>query len=163
MFIYFWERDRDRDRDRETKREITWAEEGQRGREGDRESEAGSRLWAVSTETHAQLTLMNCEIMTWAKVGQLTDWATQVPQICKNIFSDSFYQQMVPICKNALNSIKLNVSKTLLLLLSCIFHARQNPLLWMYYISMNFFSGVFTKSLWLTYLSSIYIYIKFCK
>ena len=33
-------------------------------REGDAESEAGSRLRAVGTEPHAGLELMNCEIMT---------------------------------------------------------------------------------------------------
>ena len=49
-------------------------------REGDTESETGSRLWAVSTEPEMGLELTNCEIMTWAKVGRSTDWATQVPQ-----------------------------------------------------------------------------------
>ena len=48
-------------------------------REGDTESETGSRLWAVSTEPNAGLKLTNREIMTWAEVGHLTDWATQVP------------------------------------------------------------------------------------
>ena len=33
-------------------------------REGDTESEGGSRLWAVSTETDVGLELVNCEIMT---------------------------------------------------------------------------------------------------
>ena len=33
-------------------------------READTESEAGSRLWAVSTEPDAGLELMGCEIMT---------------------------------------------------------------------------------------------------
>ena len=51
-------------------------------REGDRESEAGSRLWAVSTEPDAGLELMNHEIMTWAEVRCSIDWATQVPQFC---------------------------------------------------------------------------------
>ena len=50
-------------------------------REGDTESEAGSRLWAVSTESEAGLELMDPEIMTWAQVGRLTDWATQAPLI----------------------------------------------------------------------------------
>ena len=45
---------------------------------GDTESEAGSRLWAVSTEPDMGLKLTDYEIMTWAKVGRLTDWATQV-------------------------------------------------------------------------------------
>ena len=33
-------------------------------REGDTESEAGSRLWAVSTERDGGLKLTNCKIMT---------------------------------------------------------------------------------------------------
>ena len=64
MFIYFWDRG--------------WAGEGAE-REGDTESEAGSRLRAVSTEPDAGLELTNGEIMTWAEVGWLTDWATQAP------------------------------------------------------------------------------------
>ena len=44
-----------------------------REREGDTESEVGSRLQAVSTEPDVGLELMNCEIMTWAKVRHLTD------------------------------------------------------------------------------------------
>ena len=69
-FIYFWDRERDR----------AWTGEGQR--EGYTESETGSRLWAVSTEPDVGLELTDREIMTWAEVGCLTDWATQVPQIC---------------------------------------------------------------------------------
>ena len=61
MFIYFWE----------------VGGEGQR--EGDTESEAGSKLWAVSTDPDVGLELTNHEIMTWAEVGRLTDWATQAP------------------------------------------------------------------------------------
>ena len=53
--------------------------EGQREIEGDRESDAGSRLQAVSTEPNTGLKLTNSEIMTWAEVGHLTDWATQTP------------------------------------------------------------------------------------
>ena len=45
----------------------------EREREGDTESEAVSRLQAVSTEPDAGLELMNCEIMTRAEVGHLTD------------------------------------------------------------------------------------------
>ena len=67
-FIYFWDRERDR----------AWMGEGQR--EGDTESETGSRLWAVSTEPDAGLELTDRKIMTWAEVGRTTDWATQVPQ-----------------------------------------------------------------------------------
>ena len=42
-------------------------------REGDTESEAGSGLRAVSTEPDVGLEPMNCEIMTRAEVGRLTD------------------------------------------------------------------------------------------
>ena len=48
-------------------------------REGDTESEAGSRLWAISPEPDAGLELTDREIVTWAEVGRLTDWATQAP------------------------------------------------------------------------------------
>ena len=48
-------------------------------KEGDTESETGSRLWAVSTEPYAGLEPMNREIMTWAKIGCSTNWATQAP------------------------------------------------------------------------------------
>ena len=44
---------------------------------GDTESEAGSRLQAVSTEPNARLKLTNHMIMTWAEVERLTNWATQ--------------------------------------------------------------------------------------
>ena len=79
MFIYFWERKGDR----------AWAGEGQRGREGDIESEAGSRLWAVSTEPYVGLELIYHEIMTWAEIGHLTDWATQAPQEWGSFLSDN--------------------------------------------------------------------------
>ena len=59
-------------------------------REGDTESEAGSRLWAVSTEPNVGLKLTNREIMTWAEVGRLNDWATQAPLFFK-IFKQSLY------------------------------------------------------------------------
>ena len=42
---------------------------------------SGSRLWAVSTEPGTGLELTNREIMTWAEVGHLTDWATQAPHL----------------------------------------------------------------------------------
>ena len=51
-------RERERERERERARKLG------RGREGDAESEAGSRLWAVSTEPDAGLELTNREIMT---------------------------------------------------------------------------------------------------
>ena len=68
MFIHFLET--------ETEREGGGGEEI----EGYTDSEAGSRLWGVSTEPDMGLKLTNREIMTWAEVGSLTDWATQVPQ-----------------------------------------------------------------------------------
>ena len=67
FFIYFW--------DRETQR----MNGGGAEREGDTESETGSRLRAISPEPDAGLGLTNWEIMTWAKVGCLSNWATQVP------------------------------------------------------------------------------------
>ena len=42
-------------------------------RQGDTESETGSRLQAVSTEPDAGLEPMNREIMTRAEVGHSTD------------------------------------------------------------------------------------------
>ena len=54
--------------------------EGGAERKGDTELEAGSRLYAVSTEPDVGLEPTNHEIMTWAEVGCLTNWATQVPQ-----------------------------------------------------------------------------------
>ena len=50
-------------------------------REGDTESKAGSRLWAVSTEPDAGLEPTDHEIVTWAGVRHLTHRATQAPQI----------------------------------------------------------------------------------
>ena len=47
--------------------------ERERERERNTESEAGSRLLAVSTEPDTGLKLANREIMTEAKVGCLTD------------------------------------------------------------------------------------------
>ena len=64
------------ERERERERESGGGAE----REGDTESEAGSRLQAVSTEPDAGPEPTSREIMTWAEVGHLTDWATQAPQ-----------------------------------------------------------------------------------
>ena len=69
MFIYFWDRERQ-----------SMNGEGSE-REGDTESETGSRLWAVSTEAYAGLELTDREMVTWAEVGRSTDWATQVPPL----------------------------------------------------------------------------------
>ena len=66
--IYLWEAGQDR----------TWVGKGQRVG-ADTESKAGSRLWGVSTEPDAGLELTDCEIMIWAEVGRVTDWATQAP------------------------------------------------------------------------------------
>ena len=65
MFIHFW------------KTEST--SRGGVEREGETESEARSRLWAVNTEPDAELKLTDREIMTWAEVGHSTDWAPQAP------------------------------------------------------------------------------------
>ena len=51
-------------------------------REGDRESEAGFMLTAESLMRGLN---SQTEIMTWAEVGHLTNWATQVPQKKKNL------------------------------------------------------------------------------
>ena len=56
--------------------------EGGAERVGDTESKAGSRLWVVSTKPDVGLELS--EIMTWAEVRPLTDWAIQAP-LDKNI------------------------------------------------------------------------------
>ena len=66
---------------------------GEAEREGDTESKAGSRLWAVSTEPDAGLELTSREIMTWAEVGRLTDWATQVPPV----YDLSIYKWMIKL------------------------------------------------------------------
>ena len=55
-------------------------------KEGDTESEAGSRLRAISPEPDTGLELTDREIVTWAEVGCLTDWATQAPLILIFIF-----------------------------------------------------------------------------
>ena len=53
------------------------AQVGERQRET--ESEAGSRLWAVSTEPNVGLEPTNCEILTWTDVRHSADWATKRP------------------------------------------------------------------------------------
>ena len=55
------------------KRERQSMSRGGTEREGDTDCKTGSRLRAVSTEPDVGLKLMNCEIMTWAEVGRLTD------------------------------------------------------------------------------------------
>ena len=65
---------------------------GKGQREGDTESEAGSRLWAVGTEPDAGLELTDREIITWAEVGRPTDWATQAPQEILRTLKGTLYQ-----------------------------------------------------------------------
>ena len=92
-FIYFWERET----------EHKWGRG--REREGDTESEAASRLWAVSTEPGAGLKPTNCEIMAWAKVGCSTNWATQVP--LKHIFKKIFLSVLLTChIENGVISVK---------------------------------------------------------
>ena len=79
---WFW------DTDRQT--ECKWGRG--REREGDTESEAGSRLWAVTTEPNAGLEIMHRKIMTWAKVECSTDWATQAPLVWD--FKEEFIEEM---------------------------------------------------------------------
>ena len=70
MFYYlFFERQRESTR------------QGGAEREGDTESEAGSRLWVVSTEPDVGLELTDCEIMTWAEGRRPTNCATQAPHV----------------------------------------------------------------------------------
>ena len=55
VFIYFWDRERQS------------MNGGGAEREGDTESETGSRLWAISPEPDAGLELTDREIVTWLK------------------------------------------------------------------------------------------------
>ena len=67
-FICYWETERNR----------AWAGAGQRERETQNPKQApGSELSAQSLTRGSKVT--NREIMTWAEVGRLTDWATQAP------------------------------------------------------------------------------------
>ena len=63
MFIF--------ERERQTDRQSM--NRGGAERQGGTESEAGSRLPAVSTELDTGLELTNSEIMTWAEVGPSTN------------------------------------------------------------------------------------------
>ena len=71
FYIYFWETEWDKAR----------VGEGQREEETQNPKQAPGSEQEVSTERDAGLEPTNCEIMTWAEVWRLTDWATQVPQI----------------------------------------------------------------------------------
>ena len=66
MFIYFWERERKRERENEL---------GRGQREGDTESQAGSRLWAVSAEPDAGLEPTEHKIVIWSEIkSQTLNW-----------------------------------------------------------------------------------------
>ena len=84
MFIYFWERETECERGR------------RKEREGDTESEAGFRLWAVSTETDTGLKLGTDKMMTQAEVGRLTnwDWAPALSLIAKQILETKIQFQV---------------------------------------------------------------------
>ena len=64
----------------ERERETEHGQGGGRER-GRHRTQSSSRLCADSTEPNTGLKFTNREMMTWAKVGRLTDWATQMPQI----------------------------------------------------------------------------------
>ena len=66
--------------------------------ERDTESEAGSRLWAVSTEPSTGLEPTNHEIVTWAEVGRLTNWATQVPHYTGVVYPTQYDMILQPFC-----------------------------------------------------------------
>ena len=51
-------------------------------RRGDSESEAGSRLWTVSTEPDTGLKLTSHEIMTWAEVSAYPTEPPSRPRLC---------------------------------------------------------------------------------
>ena len=65
------------------------------GRERRPDSQAGSRLQAVSTEPHVGLEPTNHEIVTWAEVVRLTDWATQAPQGVLFLYVDLYPEILV--------------------------------------------------------------------
>ena len=88
MLIYFWERYRDRETERQS------MNGGGAVREGDAESKAGTRHWAVSPEPDVELELTNCEIMTWAEFGCLTDWATQTPLLFHPLTNNYWWPPM---------------------------------------------------------------------
>ena len=71
MFIYFWER------------EQVWAQagEGQRrkGTEDPKQALCEDSFGTDNSKPDVGPKLMNCKIMTWAKGGRSTYWATQVP------------------------------------------------------------------------------------
>ena len=65
------------------------------------ESQAGSRLWVVNTEPNTELKPTNCEIMTWALVGRLTDWATETPQV-SFLLNKAYVSRYVVLLRNCI-------------------------------------------------------------
>ena len=78
-------------------------------REGDTESEAGSRLWALRTEPDTGFKLTDCEIMTWGVVGaaQLTGppRCPTAPQLYKCLLNLGFGSNQV---KDSISLVILN-------------------------------------------------------
>ena len=111
MFIHFWKTERDR------------AQAGVGQRKGDTESEADSRLWAVSTEPNVGLEPMNREIMTWSR---LLNWLSH-PGAPSYFLTSSlelywFYANL--LCH--VNFVTTSVTGLLLLLLGFLGEASQN-------------------------------------
>ena len=79
-------------------------------REGDTESEAGSRLGAASTETDARLDPSSHEIVTRTVVAGLTNGATEAPLILLLILVSK-----LKICSNMIDSLQKNLSITQIL------------------------------------------------
>ena len=78
VFIYFWERRR--------------VHAGMWQRERETQNPKQALCWAVSTEPNVELEPVNWEMMTWAEVRRLTNWATQVSQhVCFCLF-DLFFR-----------------------------------------------------------------------
>ena len=88
---------------RETGRQTV--SEGGGEREGDTESEAGSRLLIISTEPNAGLELTDHEIVTWAEVGHSTGRATQAPQMLAIIIQFIWIKFISVIWTNAHTSV----------------------------------------------------------
>ena len=66
--VYFWEK----------KRECEWGRSWERETQNPKQAPV-SKLSSVGTEPDAGPEPTNRKIMTLAKVGRLSDWATQVP------------------------------------------------------------------------------------
>ena len=67
-------------------------------REGDTESEAGSRLSAVSTEPDVRIEPTDHKIMTRAEVSHLTNQATQAPLLFFIFKSYLYFREISPLC-----------------------------------------------------------------